>query len=555
MKTLNKKKNGLINKTFEFDLQRFAYRVVENPHTINPLLANTSSKADIIVDTVYPYDFSAVLTAVNIDGIPHMYASVNDGSLTNYNGNKFKSISINTEDTEKSGQIKIENDDLGYDMFFITIIGNDPDNYPSANPTDQNTIKDCPLKSYYIDLSLLGNGFVEIEKGVYGLLNSTYDNITETNFFPIFRDGIIYVTVEKHNIKYGPDPVNGLVDLTNWCKKYHSSSLYLDDNSVMKAADNHYLSIYEIYETTKLAYTFEKYLNSIKPSNMENCFKTCSDITTLDISNMDTSNVVSFSHCFDMDPDNNKQDDGTLTTIIGIEDIDTSSCTDMSYMFKKFKSSKTLDLSKWNTSKVQNVQYMFNEAELPYGIDISLDIEDASYMFYNPGVISDHLNIKTTNKLTNTHSMFFGLASCKVDTLDLNGINMENVVDAYGMIGGGDANFGTNSSIRILDASKWNTPKVQNFENLCTTIGFNTIPQITILLSLDLSSCTNAKDLLYLDNRLDKVNSSIRLKNVPSLEKWQLIDSTIKDLYDYFIYSTAESFESLKDFVIIENYI
>ena len=54
MNTLNKKKNGLINKTFEYDLQLFAYRIVTNPYPIDPLSYNCKSKAD--VSSSYNYD-------------------------------------------------------------------------------------------------------------------------------------------------------------------------------------------------------------------------------------------------------------------------------------------------------------------------------------------------------------------------------------------------------------------------------------------------------------------------------------------------------------------
>ena len=57
MNTLNKKKNGLINKTFEFDLQRFydATTEVPNPYTIDPIMKNYRTAA--ILSTSSETDF------------------------------------------------------------------------------------------------------------------------------------------------------------------------------------------------------------------------------------------------------------------------------------------------------------------------------------------------------------------------------------------------------------------------------------------------------------------------------------------------------------------
>ena len=50
-----------------------------------------------------------------------------------------------------------------------------------------------------------------------------------------------------------------------------------------------------------------------------------------------------------------------LTTINGLEYLNTSNVTDMSYMFNLCYSLQTLDLTSFNTSNVGNMEYMFNE--------------------------------------------------------------------------------------------------------------------------------------------------------------------------------------------------
>ena len=49
----------------------------------------------------------------------------------------------------------------------------------------------------------------------------------------------------------------------------------------------------------------------------------------------------------------------SLTTINGIENLNTEDVTDMQYMFRNCSSLTTLDLSGFNTEKVKNMNYMF----------------------------------------------------------------------------------------------------------------------------------------------------------------------------------------------------
>ena len=104
------------------------------------------------------------------------------------------------------------------------------------------------------------------------------------------------------------------------------------------------------------SYNFESLNNTIKltwNSLITNCsqmFYYCSNITSIDISNFDTSKVVSmsnmFDHCFKL-------------ISIDFTNIDTSSLTNMNSMFWSCNSLLTLDLSYFNTAKVVDMEHMF----------------------------------------------------------------------------------------------------------------------------------------------------------------------------------------------------
>jgi len=81
-----------------------------------------------------------------------------------------------------------------------------------------------------------------------------------------------------------------------------------------------------------------------------------------------------------------------MTEIKGIENLNTSEVTDMSYMFHGCWVLKLLDLSKFNTAKVTDMKHMFYACTTLTSID---------------------LNGFDTNSVTNMESMFCGCASLK----------------------------------------------------------------------------------------------------------------------------------------------
>lgn len=74
-------------------------------------------------------------------------------------------------------------------------------------------------------------------------------------------------------------------------------------------------------------------------------FWTCSSLKKIDLSNFDTRNVVSFHHLF--------AHCSQLKEIIGLENLDVSSAVTVNAMLHSTRIEK-LDISKWNTSKVED---------------------------------------------------------------------------------------------------------------------------------------------------------------------------------------------------------
>ena len=99
-----------------------------------------------------------------------------------------------------------------------------------------------------------------------------------------------------------------------------------------------------------------------KVVNMAGMFSYVLDLTSLDLSNFDTSKVVNMSGMF-----SNMRG----PTSLNLSNFDTSQVTDMSGMFSNILELTSLDLSNFNTSKVANMGFMFKGMESLITLDLS----------------------------------------------------------------------------------------------------------------------------------------------------------------------------------------
>ena len=125
-----------------------------------------------------------------------------------------------------------------------------------------------------------------------------------------------------------------------------------------------------------------------------------------------------------------------LETITGLENLNTASVRDASYMFYDCSSLTSLDVSKFNTENVTNMEYMFAYCSSLVNLDVSS---------FN------------TEKVINMEGMFNSCSSLK--DLDVSSFNTENVTDMGYMFGGC-------SSLTIINVSSFNTGKVSNMNGM-----------------------------------------------------------------------------------------
>ena len=149
-----------------------------------------------------------------------------------------------------------------------------------------------------------------------------------------------------------------------------------------------------------------------------------------------------------------------LTTIEGLEYLNTEDVTNMEYMFAGCSALEALDLSKFNTAKVTSMAYMFNKCSALKSLNLS---------GFN------------TAKVTDMNRLFAGCSA--LESLDLSMFNTGNVTSMPNMFNGA-------KKLKTLNVSSFNTEKTKYMGHMFT--------DCSDLTSLDLSSF-NTKGVEYMD--------------------------------------------------------
>ena len=103
-------------------------------------------------------------------------------------------------------------------------------------------------------------------------------------------------------------------------------------------------------------------LDTSNITNMYRMFVSCSNLTSLDLSNFNTSNVINMSGIFY---------GCSKLTELNLENWNTINADDMKQMFYGCRNLKKLDVSSFDTSKVTDMQEMFSELYVIEELDLS----------------------------------------------------------------------------------------------------------------------------------------------------------------------------------------
>ena len=173
-----------------------------------------------------------------------------------------------------------------------------------------------------------------------------------------------------------------------------------------------------------------EYLDTSQVTDMGMMFNSCSNLTSLNLSNFDTSQVTDMSMMFNS---------CSNLTSLNLSNFDTSQVTDMSMMFNSCSNLTSLNLSNFDTSQVTDMSMMFNSCSNLTSLNLSnfdtSKVINMSYMFQYCSNLKS-ITLTRFNTLNTTHmtSMFQNCSS--LEELDLSSFNMENVLYIGSMFSG-----------------------------------------------------------------------------------------------------------------------
>ena len=488
--------------------------------TINSKLKPVSSKEEGLIKEI---EVNLHKTCNNDTAVMNLYLSLdllptalqeNTFVYELYNGNNERISSGNFSDKKQGDTIALAENEIvtsnvSIYTLYIYIDGNRDD---PISMTNQN---------FRFNIYGEGTGAIYKENVIQ---NETTTPSSSTSTFlntEVLRNQIESITIEKTNVV--PNDAKYSKDISS--KQDGSVMLWYTDK------DNN--SLYEI--------SIGSENGSVEANtNGSGMFAYLDNVSTLDLSGLDTSNMTSMSKMFYNSKSLTNIDTSGFDTTkvvnmngmfwgcnnlknIDVSNFKTSNVTDMNNMFADCSNLTTLDLSNFDTS---NVLYMGNPYHYSYG-----------GMFRNcSSLVNLNISSFNTSKVKDMSDMFYGCSS--LVTLDLSSFNTSNVTSMGSM-------FANCTNLKNLNLSSFDTGRVTNMQSMfdgCSGLkildlsSFN--PHNVTTMILMFSGCTNLETIIFDNFDTSSVTSMQRMfykcYALKSLDLSSFNTSNVTNMYSMF---------------------
>ena len=430
--------------------------------TINSKLKPVSSKEEGLIKEI---EVNLHKTCNNDTAVMNLYLSLdllpvalqeNTFVYELYNGNNERISSGNFSDKKQGDTITLASNEIVTSNVSI---------YTLYIYIDGNRDNPITMSNNSFRFNIYGEGTGAIYKENVIQNETTQPSSSSSTFLntEVLRNQIESITIEKNNIvpsdaKYSKDissKQDGSVML--WYTDKDNNSLYEvsigSENGSVEANTNGSgmfayldnvssldLSGLDTSNMTSMSRMFynSKSLTNIDTSgfdtskvvNMNSMFWGCNNLKNIDVSNFKTSKVTDINNMF--------ADCSSLTTL-DLSNFDTSKVVTMSLMFDGCTNLENLNLSSFNTSNVTTMYSMFSELSISK-LDLSnfdtSNVTDMSSMFYEcKNLIQLDLSNFDTSKVTKTGSPYGMFSGCKnLKTIYVSDLwNMSNVTNSVNM--------------------------------------------------------------------------------------------------------------------------
>ena len=453
--------------------------------TINGKLKPVSSKEEGLIKEI---EVNLHKTCNNDTAVMNLYLSLdllptalqeNTFVYELYNGNNERISSGNFSDKKQGDTITLASNE---------IVTSDVSIYTLYIYIDGNRDNPITMSNNNFRFNIYGEGTGAIYKENVMQNETTTPSSSSSTFLntEVLRNQIESIKIEKNNIV--PSDAKYSKDISS--KQDGSVMLWYTDK------DNN--SLYEV--------SIGSENGSLEANtNGSGMFAYLDNVSTLDLSGLDTSNMTSMSRMFYK---------STSLKNIDVSGFDTSKVVNMIFMFNNCSSLISLDLSSFNTSNVTNMEAMFqndvNLENITFGDNFNTSkVKDMIAMFASCKKLS-YINLSNfdTSNVKEMQSMFYYCENLK--SLDLSNFDTSQVINMYAM-------FMNCSSLKELDLSSFDTSKVTNMQSMflsCKNLenlnlsSFNTSNVTTI--SYMINNCSSLKYLDIRNAELSKVSTCLQ---------------------------------------------
>ncbi len=238
----------------------------------------------------------------------------------------------------------------------------------------------------------------------------------------------------------------------------------------------------EVAEHVK-AVSFDSSFADVKPVSTSCWFANFTECATIDLTNLDTSNVTTmykmFYYC-------------QRVQEIDASGFDTSKVENMAYMFREDYYLASVDVADWDTSSLTNACRLFDGCISLADVDVSewdmSNVEDISHMFCTTLVTDDvveGVEDWDTSSVTRMDGVFYECTA--VTSLDLSKWDVSNVTSMMYL-------FENCSGLKSVNLTGWDTSKVTTMRRMfreCTALASVDVS------GFDMEHVTDTTDMFY----------------------------------------------------------
>ena len=246
---------------------------------------------------------------------------------------------------------------------------------------------------------------------IYIIINTLINTLTN-HFNYIFLSHLSNITLRINGIGY--NKIFGSKD--HFYSQYYPNEVYINGKKQDKVNYTYYFNDTDNYVQLKWNLTI---------TNCNYMFEGCHNITEIDLSNFDSSQVSSMSYMFE---------NCRSLKLLELSNLNTSKVTNMDHLFENCYSLTELDLFNFDTSKVIDMNSMFYNCLSFTSINLSKfntsQVKSMNHMFYNCLLLTSlNLSNFNTSKVTRIYSIFMNCINLEYINLSKFNCSGATVID------------------------------------------------------------------------------------------------------------------------------